>query len=143
MSVQDLLAQSLDDLKDMPSNKPFPNGTHRVTIDWDIREVSEKETLIQKLTAVETIELSEGEDTPLAAGDSIDILYGDNEYAEGSLKEVLKPLAAATGLTSVMDIIEASKGMEVVVTTKKRAGKRPADGSEARVYTGIVSLIVA
>lgn len=139
-NLDDLLDANLDDLADLPEFKTFPNGAHKVTIKWEQKKVNDHQALELKMTAVETLELSDpGKDTPLEAGTESSVLYMlDNEFGQGKLKEVAKVLGAATGHSKLKDIVENSNGMEVVVVTKVRQNK-----DKTQSYTDISKMEVA
>lgn len=124
--VNALLDMQLDDLQDMPEFAPFPNGAHVATIKFEHKEINSKPAIELTLTAVETQELENpAEDKPLVAGATTNILFMlDNEYGQGSLKEVLKPLATATGIGNVGQLFEAVNNMQALVVTKVRHDKK-------------------
>lgn len=123
--LDNLLDANLDDLADLPEFKPFPNGAYRVTIEFECKEVNKHPSVELKLTCVETLELSDAAaDVPVEAGTQCSVLYMlDNEYGQGTLKEVLKPLAIHLGVTKVTELMECAKGTEVLVVTKQRQSK--------------------
>lgn len=144
VDLDSLLDSTLDDLADMPEFKPFPSGAHRATIQMEVKAVNDVPSLDIKLTAVETVELANPEDTPVKMGDSTNQLLmlkkkdgTKNEFTEGKMKELFKPLAAHFGTTTNRETIEASNGCEVLVVTKQRKDDRNKD--DIKYYTEIVS----
>jgi hypothetical protein len=90
------------------------------------------------MTAVETVELANPTDTPLAAGAEGSVLFMlDNEFGQGALKAVMKPLAAATGLGNLQGIMEATAGMEVTVVTKVRQNR-----DKTQSYTDVKKILI-
>lgn len=142
--LDSILDSTLDDLADMPEFKPFPAGAHRATITMEVKSVNDIPSLDIKLEGIETVELSNPEDTPIKQGDSTNQLImlkkkdgTRNEYSEGKMKELLKPLAANFGTTTNRETIEAANGCEVLVVTKLRKDDR--NKEDIKYYTDIVS----
>ncbi len=145
--IDSLLDGTLDDLADMPEFKPFPVGTHRCTIEFELKKVGENLTPIMNIKAIETVELSNTEDTPVAVGDSTNVMYSfkkkdgtPNEIGQGQFKEIMKSLAATYGAKSNRELMEEAKGAEVLLTTKIREDKR--DPNDVKRYTDVVALQV-
>jgi hypothetical protein len=135
--LNSLLDASLDDLADLPEFGTYPAGSHKVTIKWEQKEVNKHPCVELQMTAIETEELSNPADTPLNPGTEGSVLFMlDNEFGQGKLKQIIKPLAAATGQTSLRGIMEHSNGMEVSVITKVRQNK-----DKTQSYTDVVKII--
>lgn len=136
-TLNDLLDANLDDLADLPEFGVFPAGVHKVVISWEQKTVNNHPSIELKMKAIETEELSNPEDTPLTAGDEGSVLFMlDNEFGQGKLKQIIKPLAGATGQGQLRGIIEASNGMEVSVVTKVRQNK-----DKTQSYTDVSKII--
>jgi len=136
MSIENILDATLDDLADRPSITLFPNGAHKVTLDSKIDR--EKSTVQLTLTYVEPVELSDPGALVPVAGDKNSVFYfllnkdkTPNAYNQGALKEVLGCLkeGGVEGSTTT-ELLEAAKGMEVVVVTKIRVGKGEYEGRD-------------
>jgi hypothetical protein len=130
-TLDSLLETTLDDLADLPTFEPYPAGAHRVTISFEEKVINKKPAVELKLVGISTEELSDTTDTPIVQGQETQVLYiltkddgSKNEVSQGKLKEVLKPLAEATGESNMRAIMSAAKGMEVLVVTKKRHNKQ-------------------
>lgn len=135
--LNDLLDANLDDLADLPEFSVFPAGVHKVVISWEQKTVNNHPSIELKMKAIETEELSNPEDTPLTAGAEGSVLFMlDNEFGQGKLKQIIKPLAGATGQGQLRGIIEASNGMEVSVVTKVRQNK-----DRTQSYTDVSKII--
>lgn len=65
----------LDDLADAPEFRPFPAGTHKVTITILQKKIGTHPAFEVGMKAIETIELSNSEDTPLTAGATSSTAY--------------------------------------------------------------------
>lgn len=134
----DILDATLDDLEDLPEFKVFPNGAHICTISFEEKKVNDHPSVEVKLRAQETVELASSDDEPLAPGDEGSVLYMlDNEFGQGGLKALLRPLQEATGEVKTRDILNAANGMTVKVVTKKRQNK-----DKTATYLSITSLQV-
>jgi hypothetical protein len=128
MSLDNILDSTLEDLADMPSISLFPNGAHKVTLAFKIDK--EKSSVMCTLTYVEPLELADPTQIAPSAGDKNTVFYNlkkkdgtANEYAQGALKELIKPLAAHFGGSTTSEAIENSQGAEVAVVTKIQVGK--------------------
>lgn len=134
-----LLDASIDDLADMPEFAVFPNGQHRVIINWESKVVNDHPSVELKLKMIETVELANpASDSPVAPGTESNVLFMlDNEFGQGSLKALLKPLAENTGTASMRETIAASNGMEVNVVCKIRYNK-----DKSQSYTSVTKLFV-
>jgi hypothetical protein len=137
-NIDSLLDGTLDDLADAPEFKPFPAGTHKVVIAIVQKKIGTHPAFELAMKAVETIELSNSEDTPLAAGaTSSEAFMMDNEIGQGNFKKVLKSLADHFGAKSNRELIAEAQNLEVLVVTKVRQNKE-----KTQSYTSIVELQV-
>ncbi len=137
-AMMDLLDSSLDDLADLPEFKVFPNGAHICTIKFESKDVNGHPSIECTLTGISTEELANPADTPIAAGDVSSVLFMmDNEFGQGALKAVMKPLAAHFGTSKISETIEAAKGAECLVVTKQRQNKE-----KTQTYLSIASITV-
>jgi len=137
--LNSILDANLDDLADLPEFGTYPAGTHKVVIQFEEKTVNDHPCLELQMKAVETEELANpGVDQPLAPGAEGSVLFMlDNEFGQGKLKQVIKPLAAALGVSSLRAVVEGAKGMEVSVVTKVRQNK-----DKTQSYTDISKVIV-
>jgi hypothetical protein len=142
--VDALLDGTLDDLADMPEFKPYPVGTHAVTLSI-IDKTAQKDRVNGhpgfevKMKAVETLELANPDDTPLAAGAETSVLYLlDNPIGQGSFKKLLASAAEHFGAKSNRELIADLQGATVAVVTRQRANK-----DKTQTYTDIVEMKVA
>lgn len=127
-----LLNGTVDDLADLPEIKPFPAGAHRVTVEFETKEINKKPAVFLHMTLVEHLELADTNDEPLVAGAKTNCMYmllnndgKPNEISQGQLKKILLSVKEGLGVSSSSpgDIMEAAKGAEVVVSTKLRENK--------------------
>lgn len=132
-SLDSLLDSSIDDLADMPEFAVFPAGVLKVRVAFEQKEVNKHPAVEMKMVLVETIELADATDTPLAAGTESSVLFMlDNEFGQGGLKEVAKALAGTLGTTSLRDTLEQAKDMEITIVSKPRSNKE-----KTQRYTGV------
>lgn len=138
-ALDSLLDSNIDDLADLPEFAVFPNGVHRVIINWESKEVNKHPCLELGMKLVETVELANpAADQPLAAGAESSVLFMlDNEFGQGKMKSLMKTLASACGTSSIKETMEASKGMEVTVVCKVRQNK-----DKSQSYTDVVKMEV-
>lgn len=128
----------LDDLADAPEFKPFPAGTHKVTITIAQKKIGTHPAFEISMKAIETIELSNPEDTPLAAGATTSVAYMmDLDIGQGNFKKILSALASHYGAKSNRELIADAQNAEVLVVTKVRMNK-----DKTQNYTDIVELQV-
>lgn len=137
--LDSLLEGSIDDLADMPEFAVYPNGVHKVIINWESKTVNKHPSLELKMKAVETVELANpAESAPLAAGTESSVLFMlDNEFGQGKMKAIMVVLAAHFGTKSIKQTMEASQGAEVQVVTKVRENK-----DKTQKYTDVTKVIV-
>jgi hypothetical protein len=139
LDLDSILDSSIDDLADLPEFAVFPNGAHKVLIQWESKEVNKHPCMELKMKAVETVELSNpAEDKPLVAGAESSVLFMlDNEFGQGKFKTIIKALAEATGSNKISEAVEASNGMEVTVICKVRQNK-----DKTQSYTDVTKITV-
>ena len=138
-NIDSLLAMSLDDLPDLPEFKVYPAGAHRVTMKFEKKQIGTHPAVEAKFTMIATEELTDpAKDQPVDAGTESSVAYMlDNEFGLGNFKELMKPLAAHFGLSSIPEIMEAAANLEVVIVTKTRQNKE-----KTQTYLDITSLQV-
>lgn len=113
------------DLEDLPSFDPYPNGAHLVTIEFDRKVINGNPAVILKTMLVETQQMEDESAAQPKVGDSYDFMFAiSSEYGEGSLKNILAPLAEATGITNNGALLEHVKGMQALIATKQRFDKK-------------------
>lgn len=129
MSIDDILDSSIDDLADLADFGIYPSGSHRVTINWEKKQVNNKPCVEMKMKLIETCELANpAADQPPAVGTESSVLFFlDNEFGQGALKNVVKVLAETCGTQKISDTLEASKGMEVTVVVSVKPDKKDPD----------------
>lgn len=141
-----LLDATLDDLADLKKFEPFPAGSYRQQISWELPEDDELVIVTFKLKNLECLEVPGVDEDKLPQvgkeatfwmrlhkKDGSPILWDDgsvNDQDQGRLKEILKALAPVfnpEGTLTVRQIMEASEGAEVLTTLKVKASKKDKD----------------
>jgi len=135
-----LLDATLDDLADAPSYPPFSPGAHVCKLNLNLKEINGKQAVELELIGVETQELSDPTTgTPLKAGDSCSTIFNlTNEYGQGDFKMVCSALSETLGTIVPREIIEAAKGIDVMVLTSVRKDKNDKD----KLYLSVKNVAV-
>lgn len=137
-NIDSLLDGTLDDLADAPEFKPFPAGTHKVTLKIEQKKIGTHPAFEVGMTAIETLELADTTQEPLKAGATSSVAYMmDVELGQGNFKKILKSLADHYGAKSNRELIADAQGAEVLVVTKTRQNK-----DKTQTYTDIVEMQV-
>lgn len=126
MSIDSLLDSTLDDLADLPEFLQAPSGAHRSSIDFfGVKKIGDREMVELKFKAIETVELANPtEDQPLPSSAEYSVVFNlENEFGQGAFKEVMKALAPVVGGSSNREIMENSKGTEVLTVMVRKADK--------------------
>jgi hypothetical protein len=132
-----LLDETLDDLADLPQVAPYPAGAHLAKMFISVKEGKENNgvkappSYLATFEYVNVLELTDPSKTPPAAGDKAFVnIYTKkkdgtpNEFGQGQLKLLLKPLQERLGTSNVRELIEATKvGVEVGITTGIKKGQ--------------------
>lgn len=134
MNLDNILDGTLDDLADMPSITPFPNGVHKLKLSF---KIDDKKVAVQMgIEYIELVELADPTSVAPAPGDKNSIYFGlkkkdgsANDYAQGALKEIVAVLAAAFPGTT-RETLTAAEGVEVIASTKIRLGKGEHEGKD-------------
>lgn len=142
--INSILDGTLDDLKDLPEFKPFPAGTHIVTL--KVVDKTAKKDMVNnhpgfevKMKHVETLELAKAEDVAPEVGSETSVLYLlDNEIGQGAFKNLLKSASAHFGAKSNRELIADLNGATVAVVTRVRQNK-----DKTQSYTDIVEMKVS
>lgn len=125
-----LLDETLDDLADLPATQPFPAGAHAVKLTVK-RNTKKAGSYIVEMVHQETVELANPNDTEPKEGDKSTIFISTkkkdgtvNEFGQGQLKVVLKPLGELMQTNSISEILEGTKeGVDAVVVVGIRKSK--------------------
>jgi len=136
--INALLDGTLDDLADAPEFKPFPAGTHKVTIKLEQKKIGTHPAIEATFVADETIELADSSDTPLSKGASTSIAFLlDKEFGQGDFKKVMKAAAEKFGAKANRDLMNEIQGCEVLIITGLRSNTE-----KTRKYTTLVDISV-
>lgn len=157
MDLDNLLDETIDDLADMPETKPFPDGAHLVNLKLK-RLTDDKKKVVPGKFMVELEYISEIELSDPDTEESARSKEGDknavwihtvkkdgtkNEFGQGQLKLIIKPIADHLGVTTVSEVIAATEeGLQVIAVTKIRKAKAGSgyddamDIKQVQVHTG-------
>jgi hypothetical protein len=137
-NMDSILDGVLDDLADLPEFKPFPAGTHKVTMTIEQKTINKHPAFEITMKYVEPIELTDVSIIPPEKGSTTTIAYFmDNELGQGQFKEILKSLSSHFGTKSNRELIAEAQNAEVLVVTKVRQNK-----DKTQSYTAIIELQV-
>lgn len=137
ISTLDLLDATLDDMKDLPEWKRFPAGVYKVKPEVKIEKKKIKNEDCTQITVTATLievkELNRTDATPPEIGAVTSVSYTwENEYGQGGLKNLLKPIASAVkenGITKVSDFLQILGSADsVLLVMGVRDGKADSSG---------------
>jgi hypothetical protein len=140
-NLDTLLDGTLDDIADLPEFRPYPTGAHKVSfkIEQNAKDLEAKKLSIYyvQMVAIETLELSNPEETPLTAGSRASTRYDlSNQYGQGAFKKILASIATVYPGKSNRELIAVcAESQEAVVITKITTNK-----DKTQSYTDIVEL---
>lgn len=142
----DLLDATLDDLADLKKFEPFPAGSYRFQVLWELPEDDEVVIVVLKLKLLECLDVPgvDEENLPkvdkeatfwmrLQHKDGTPLTWDNgevNDQDQGRLKEILKVMAPVFNPDNTLtnrQLIEASEGAEVLATLKVKASKKDKD----------------
>ena len=138
-ALDSILDVQLEDLADRPAFVVPPNGAYNaIILSMEEKTIGEHPAIEVKFQFVETLELANEADTPVAAGTESSCAFMlDNEYGVGDFKAFTAPLATALGVTTGRDVVAGAAGMQVMVVVKNRKNK-----DKTQTYLGIDSIQV-
>lgn len=139
------LDATLDDIDDLPGFVSFPTGAYVVTLakGFESKKIGEHPALEMAMTLKEIMELPEGnldagETMPKPGDIATQVFMMDNEYGAGNFKEMAKPIKEMLGGNpSIRAIMEASKGVDMMIVVKRRPGKGEQEGKNFMSITKI------
>jgi hypothetical protein len=127
--TMDMLDETLDDLADMPSTKPFPAGAHLVSL--KMKRIPKKVGgYVVEMTFKNVVELSNPSSEEPAVGDKSTMFIHTkkkdqtpNEFGQGQLKLFLKPIGAMLGTNSIQECLDATNaGLDIIAVVSVRKG---------------------
>lgn len=138
-ATMNLLDATLDDLADLPEFVTPPPGAYALTFKgYEQKKVNDNACVIVTFTVAETQELASADSTPVEPGTEFNQMYNmSNEYGQGGLKNLCKPLGEALGVSRLSEVLEGAKGMAISATIKNRKDK-----NSDRVYAQVENVVV-
>lgn len=147
VSTLDLLDATLDDMKDLPQWITFPAGVYKVkpSVKMEKKKVKNEEVTVITVgaTLLEVREINNKEEVAPEIGAVTSVAYNwENEYGQGGLKNLLKPIGAATGAAKVTDLLELLNTADsVLLVMGVREGKAQ-DNKPAAKFQQFTDLIL-
>ena len=134
--MNSLLEGTLEGLSDLPEFKPFPAGSHHISILLEQKVVNNHPGFELKMKLIECKELAEPQkDTAPEAGSETSVLFLlDNEIGQGQFKKLMQAAAAKFGSKPLKDLIQDTQNAEMLVITRLRENKK----NPGNFYTDIV-----
>lgn len=129
LDLDALLDGTLDDLADMPSFKPFPAGTHRVTVSVAVKEIQDKAAFEFNCTMLEPLELADPSEELPKEGDTASTAFiMGTDFGEGGFKKLASVFVEALQIPNTKRaIVEHVQNVECVIISKVRTDKKDAD----------------
>ena len=129
-NVADLLDGTLDDLADLPEFKVPPTGAYATEVVHFIKKKignHEQATELKlKILSVEELAddaLAEGEQAPVSGEECSVVFMLDNDTGQGFFKMVIGALAEKFGKLKNRELMEMSKGANLLVVLKRTFDK--------------------
>lgn len=156
--INSLLDATLDDLADFQKFEPFPAGSYRFQLSWELPEDDEIVIVVMKLKNLECLDVPGVEEDKLPVvgkestfwmrlqqknGEALTWPDGTpNTQDQGRFKDILRilaPLFNPDGTLSNRQLMEASAGCELLGTLKVKASKKDKD----QKFNEIKELVIA
>jgi hypothetical protein len=137
-----LLDKSIDDIEDLPGFEVPPKGVYTLKMNCAIKEVNSKAAIETSFEVMEVMELNDpSEEAEAKIGTKFSVLnFIEKDIAMGKFKEMVAPIAAATGEKNVGKLVsEVIKDLVVVATVGHRKNKEDPD----KPYADIGNITVA
>jgi len=148
LNALDLLDAKLDDLSDLPEWVTFPAGIYKVkpSVKTESKinpKTKLKETIITVgAKLLEIKELTDEGGVRVAVGAETSARYTwENEYGQGGLKVLLKPIAAATGISSVKQLLEmlgTADSVLLVMSTRESTNATTGKTATYQVFSDLI-----
>lgn len=137
-----LLDKSIDDIEDLPGFEVPPVGTYSLKMNCSVKEVNQKAAIESNFEVMEALELNDPSllDSVKPGTKFSTLSFIENDIAMGKFKEMVAPIAAATGEKNVGKLVsEVIKDLVVVATVKHRKNKEDPD----KPYADVSNITVA
>ncbi len=146
VSTLDLLDASLDDMADLPEWKIFPAGVYRVKPEVKQESKKQKGESVTVITVTATLleggikEKNDPASADPAVGSQTNVRFTwENEYGQGGLKNLLKPISAATGVKKVGDLLQLlGTADSVLLVMGVRKSSKDGKDYENQTFTDLI-----
>lgn len=150
MNLDDILDQSIDDLKDLPEFKVPPTGIYEQDVSLVMKEINKKPAIVAHHVIIECKSLADDsipENERAKPGDSFDVGFilkdesgQRNEVAEGFFKAFMIPFHAHFDDKSIKSVVEKMKDpVRIVSAIEKKERKGDKEKFDAKVSDIVIS----
>lgn len=139
--LDSLFSASLDDIADLASYETPPKGAYIAAVTTTSKEINNKPAVEAEFTIMETVELEDGADKPVANGTKFSTAFIlGNAVSEGKLKQFLMPFASHFGSTNIGQLVrDEIKEVTISFTMKHRKDKE----DKEKFYPDVRNITVA
>lgn len=145
--IETLMDSSLDDLKDLPGFEVPPKGHYKLQVSLEQKIVADHPSIEAKCTVVETMELSNVNETAVENGTKFSQLFMmDNEWGQGGFKGFVAPIATGLNMpkAKISEIVAAVQNITIGATIGHRYHKEDKQKpvGERRTYADLKNVEV-
>lgn len=143
MSMDDLLAGSIDDIIDLPGFEVPQPGQYVLDVVFAQKTVNDAKLIEASYTVVETLELADPTNTPPLVGTKFSQLFDPkNIYALDNFKKVSSPIYQMLGCGGWSDFFRAAVvPARIAATVKRRKDKRP-DADPDKFFADVKNVMI-
>lgn len=139
-SMESLFSASIDDLADLPAFEAPPPGSYILSVTLDVKRISEKDAVEASFAVVETGELSDATNKPVAPGTKFSTAFFiENEFGLGNLKKFLVPFQEHFGAANIGALVGEIKDVTISGLITNRKDKNDPD----KKYASVSNITVA
>lgn len=136
----------IDDIDDLPSFDPWPEGLYPVILedgitDETVGDHKAKKVVFKLLAPGEVSDNNKHNLKAPIVGDECQLVFmKDNEFGAGNFKKIISPIAQFVGVKTVGEACQQSKGVKGHAFLTVRPGKKGTD-KEDRLYQDIKEFV--
>lgn len=144
----DLLDAKLEDLQDLPEWTVFPAGVYKVKPTVKIEKKKNKANVTETIITIgakllEIKEVADEKATRVEVGSETSCRFTwENEFGQGGLKVLLKPIATVTGNSSVSQLLEILGSADDVILVMDTRDSTNAQTGKTTTYQVFKDLII-